>query len=120
MDISTDPFAIEHVIPVVRGGQTISENLALSCSSCNNHKYDKIEGYDLMSQQTVPLYHPRQHRWSEHFAWNEECTQLVGLSPIGRATITTLHLNRSPVVNLRYVLFLVGAHPPADTANSGE
>jgi hypothetical protein len=52
----------------------------------------------------VPLYHPRQHSWSDHFAWNEDATIMLGRTPIGRATIERLRLNRPGVVNLRRVL----------------
>lgn len=117
LDITTDPFAIEHILPVIRGGRTVSGNLALSCSTCNGHKYSHIEGYDSVSGQSVPLYHPRLHHWTEHFTWDADSIRLVGLSPIGRATIETIHLNRQRVVNLRHVLFLVGIHPPANTEN---
>lgn len=92
------------------------DNLALSCSGCNGHKYDRVEGFDTISQRMAPLYHPRQDVWSEHFAWNEEYTRIVGLTPTGRATVEALHLNREGVVNLRWVLFLVGLHPPEDSA----
>ena len=49
----------------------------------------------------VPLYHPRQHRWPDHFAWNEDTTIVIGLTPTGRATVEALRLNRENVVNLR-------------------
>lgn len=91
----------------MRGGATTLENLALACSGCNGHKYDKREGYDSVSEQMVELYHPRQHFWGDHFGWSEDYTLLLGLTPIGRATLVTLHMNRPAVVNLRYVLFLL-------------
>jgi hypothetical protein len=106
---------VEHVIPTARGGATTPDNLALSCSGCNGHKYDRIEGYDPISQSMAPLYHPRHHTWSEHFAWNEDYSRVIGLTPTGRATVETLHLNREGVVNVRRVLFLVGLHPPEET-----
>jgi len=93
---------------------TVLENLALSCSGCNSHKYDKVVGHDPESQSLVPLYHPRKDRWSEHFVWDEDYTRLIGLSPTGRATIIALHLNRVGVVNLRWALFMLGLHPPED------
>jgi hypothetical protein len=58
--------------------------------------------------------------WSEHFAWNEDYSRVIGLTPTGRATVETLHLNRQGVVNLRRVLFLVGMHPPEETENTKE
>jgi 5-methylcytosine-specific restriction endonuclease McrA len=70
--VTTEPFAVEHVIPTVRGGATSLDNLALSCTGCNGHEYDRIEGYDPVTESTAPLYHPRQQVWSEHFTWNED------------------------------------------------
>ena len=106
---------MEHIIPTVRGGSTTADNLALSCSGCNGHKYDKIEGQDPISQSMAPLFHPRHHTWSEHFAWTADYSRVIGLTPTGRATVETLHLNREGVVNLRRVLFLAVLHPPEET-----
>lgn len=109
-----DPFVIEHIIPTSRGGATSAENLALACQGCNNYKYTKTEGIDPIDLQTAPLYNPRTMGWSDHFAWNEDTTLIIGLTPIGRATIQTLRMNRTGVVNLRQLLHPTGQHPPAD------
>jgi hypothetical protein len=66
----------------------------------------------------APLYHPRQQVWSEHFAWSEDYSHVIRLTPTGRATVEMLHLNRQGVVNLRRVLFLVGLHPPEEMENA--
>jgi hypothetical protein len=105
------PFSIEHIIPRSAGGETVLDNLALSCQGCNNHKYNKTEGRDPVSGDTVPLYHPRKQRWSNHFAWNEDFTLIIGLTPTGRSTVEALQLNREGVVNLRRVLYAMGEHP---------
>ena len=60
----------------------------------------------------VPLFHPRQQRWSQHFLWSQDTTGVVGRTPIGRATVERLRLNREGVVNLRRVLATIGQHPP--------
>ena len=109
---STQSFSVEHIIPNSKGGKTEVENLALSCQGCNNHKYTKTEGYDAVSHQYVPLYHPRQQQWVEHFAWNDDYTLVIGLTATGRATVETLHLNREGVVNLRRLLYTAKKHPP--------
>jgi hypothetical protein len=105
-------FSIEHIIPKSRGGKNSLDNLALSCQSCNNHKYTKTTGVDPITGKTVPLYHPRQQSWEEHFAWNDDCTLVIGITPTGRATVATLRLNKSGLVNLRRILYAVGEHPP--------
>ena|SRR5438876_6796520 len=113
MRFSTNPFSVEHVIPQSLSGKTELDNLALSCQGCNNHKYDKITGRDPVSEETVPLYNPRQQQWEDHFAWSQDFTLVIGLTPIGRAMVEALQLNRDGVVNLRRILYAAGEHPPA-------
>lgn len=108
---SMQSFSIEYIIPVNKGGMSEVENLALSCQGCNNHKYNKTEGYDPVSHCVVPLYNPRQQKWKEHFIWNEDCTMIIGTTPKGRATVIILHLNREGLVNLRNVLYKAKKHP---------
>lgn len=109
---STQPFSVEHIFPLDKGGLTESENLALSCQGCNNHKYNKTEGLDPVTHQSVHLYHPRKQAWNEHFAWNDDYTLIIGLTPTGRATVETLHLNREGIRNLRRILYAAQQHPP--------
>ena len=72
----------------------------------------KISAFDPGSRQMVPLFHPRHQPWHEHFAWNHDCTLIIGLTPTGRATVEELHLNRPGVLNLRHLLLLISRHPP--------
>ena len=106
-------FSVEHIVPRSRGGKTEFENLALACQGCNNHKYTKTKGRDPVNGEIVPLYHPRLQRWREHFAWNEDCVLIIGLTPVGRATVGALCLNRDGLINLLRVLYITGMHPPA-------
>lgn len=92
--------------------------MAFSCQGCNNFKYNKTEGYDPVSGEKTALYHPRQHQWNIHFAWNEDFTMLVGLTSIVRATLETLLLNREGVVNLRRLMYAAGEHPPVEPKQS--
>jgi len=101
---SPDPFSVEHIVPRSRGGEDDGTNLALACQGCNNRKDTNVEALDLVSGETVPLYHPRRQRWHEHFTWNEDYTLVLGLTPTGRATVEKLQLHRAGVVNLRRVL----------------
>jgi 5-methylcytosine-specific restriction endonuclease McrA len=111
-DHSPQSFSVEHILPKSKKGNDELENLALSCQSCNNFKYTKTEAFDLLTGQNVPLYNPRKDVWEEHFTWSSDFTNLVGISPTGRATIELLKLNRESVQNLRLALHFVGKHPP--------
>jgi hypothetical protein len=114
---STEPFTAEHIHPRSRGGPTTLDNLALACTGCNGHKGVKIQAPDPESDAMVPLFHPRQQRWIEHFRWSENTTRIIGLTPTGRATIDALQLNRAGLVNLRRIMLLADEHPPHDTLN---
>lgn len=111
-DYSMDPFSAEHIVPRSVGGKTTLDNLALACLGCNSYKHTKTEGVDPVSNQKASLYHPRRQRWQEHFAWNTDCTLLIGLTPSGRVTILELQLNRPGLVNFRRLLYAAGEHPP--------
>lgn len=107
-----DPFSVEHILPKSRGGATELANLALSCQGCNSRKYTAGEAIDPVTGDLVPLFHPRLQTWAEHFAWNDDYTVVLGVTPTGRATVEKLMLNRSGLVNLRRILAAAGAHPP--------
>ena len=111
---ATQSFSSEHILPRHLGGETTLNNLALACQGCNNHKYTKTEARDPLSGNLAPLYHPRQQRWHDHFAWNDDFSLIIGLTPIGRVTIEALQMNREELVNLRHVLYAMGEHPPTE------
>jgi hypothetical protein len=63
------------------------------------HKGPNIAGIDPATRNIVPLYHPRQDRWGEHFRWVG--ARLIGLTPRGRATIVVLAINDPVNMSLR-------------------
>lgn len=109
---AVQPFSVEHIEPRSRSGSDEDDNLAFACQGCNNHKYTRTTAIDPASGLEVPLFHPRRNRWAEHFAWCDDCSEMLGTTAIGRATVVALRLNRPGVVNLRSVLFSIGLHPP--------
>jgi len=112
LEFSSDPFSVEHIFPISKGGTDDLENLALACQGCNGHKSTKTEAFDAISQTIATFYNPRKDVWSEHFVWSEDFTEIIGKTAKGRATIKTLKLNRQRVINLRRVLIFAGEHPP--------
>lgn len=113
-DFSGQSFCLEHIAPRVAGGETIAENLAYSCQGCNAHKATRTEAEDSLTKVVVQLFNPRTMLWSEHFIWNEDYSEIIGITPTGRATVEALKLNRRGLVNLRRVLFAAGKHPPIE------
>lgn len=109
---SPDPFSVEHIVPTGRGGSHALDNLAYACQGCNGRKYTSTDSIDPATGERAMLYHPRQHVWSDHFVWNTEYTLILGITPIGRATVEKLQLNRGGLVNLRAILAPLKLHPP--------
>jgi HNH endonuclease len=89
--LSNMAFEVDHIIPISRCGTDEPDNLALSCRICNLRKSDHIDGIDPESQQTTNLFHPRRDIWTDHF--KKQPYQIIGKTPIGRATIVRLDIN---------------------------
>lgn len=103
-------FHIDHIVPVVAGGETTAANLALACVSCSLRKGARQKLEDLETSEIVSVFNPRQQIWKEHFTWNG--VQIVGLTSTGRATIQALDLNRLTMLVIRAEEELLGRHPP--------
>ncbi len=110
-DVTTfAPHEIDHIIAEKHGGLSESENLALSCTLCNKHKGSDLVSVDPETEKIVPLYHPRQDLWREHFCLSE--AEFMPLTPIGRVTIRLLQLNRRDRVDERQLLLQAGMIKP--------
>ncbi|GIK65504.1 MAG: HNH endonuclease [Chloroflexota bacterium] len=100
---------VEHIDP---NGPDHPDNLCLSCATCNLSKARATIGRDPESGDAFPLFNPRVQVWSEHFVWIQGGQRLMGLTPIGRATIERLKINMDRVVNARAYWIKAGGHPP--------
>jgi hypothetical protein len=87
------PFEVEHVIPPARGGLDIESNWALSCRSCNLYKSIHVEGTFPGATTLVRLFDPRRDIWAEHFRVTAEDGRIIGVTDVGRATVTRLQMN---------------------------
>jgi hypothetical protein len=113
-EITGAPLEIEHLVPEARGGPTRRSNLWAACRQCNALKGDRVEAHDPETGASVPLFDPRRQVWAEHFAWVDAGTRIGGRTPIGRATVAALTLNRPLLVRARRRWIVAGWHPPAD------
>jgi hypothetical protein len=106
---------VEHIIPVSKGGSNDEINLWLSCPICNRHKADKVAANDPETGELVNLFNPRLQTWSEHFQWSNDGLRIEGLTPIGRATVITLHLSDDlDAITVRSYWVMAGWHPPKE------
>jgi HNH endonuclease len=108
---SPQRFTIDHYDPQSKGGNNDFENLVFSCQGCNGCKSNRTGANDPNTQDFVPFYNPRTQIWDEHFAWSNDFTEIIGLTPIGRVTVIKLKLNRPILVNFRAFLYKTGEHP---------
>jgi len=90
---------IEHIVPKTHGGGDELDNLALACIDCNLHKGPNLTGRDPETNQVTELFHPRRHRWGDHFEWHGP--HLVGSTAIGRTTVRVLNMNSEDQLALR-------------------
>jgi len=104
-------FHLEHIVPSSRTGTFSLENIAWACPSCNLHKSDRVEGLDPDSGMTVSLFHPRLHRWLDHFEIDRY--SMKGKTPTGRATILILDLNHVARIRIRQAEEVFGLFPPS-------
>lgn len=102
-------FHVDHITPRAQGGPTIVENLALACVSCSLRKGSHTTAVDLSTGNAVRLFNPRLESWSDHFAWLG--IEIIAKSPIGRAMIMLLDLNRPSIQAIRSEEMERGRHP---------
>ena len=69
---------------------------------------------DPQTGNPTPLFHPNQQAWTDHFRWEENGLQIMGLTPIGRATVSLLRLNRALLLRARERWIYAGWHPPEE------
>jgi hypothetical protein len=111
--LTVTTFEIEHIIPRSAGGETALSNLCLACPTCNRYKAHRQAVPDPVTHESVPLFHPHQQTWEDHFAWSEDAAEIIGLTPVGRATLAALKMNRPQLIRLRRMWVKMGEHPPA-------
>lgn len=99
--ISFAPHQIDHIIAEKHGGQTVEENLALSCAVCNKYKGSDIASVDGKTSGIFPLFNPRKDVWSEYF--RIENGVFIGLTPSARATIRLLQINNEARIEERKI-----------------
>ncbi len=104
-------FHVDHIVPRAAGGATEAGNLSLACVTCSLRKAARFFAVDPISNELVRLFHPRDCLWRNHFILNDEFL-IEGLTPIGRATVNALGMNRNAIVSIRKDLNFLGRFPP--------
>ena len=108
-DVSIYSHEVDHIIALKHGGQTQENNLAAACLPCNRSKGSDLTTFDPLSNALVSLFNPRQHTWDAHFILEDAL--IIGLTPIGRATVVLLKLNTPTRLLHRRALITQGRYP---------
>lgn len=95
------PFDVEHIVPKSQGGSDDESNLCLACRACNLRKSNRLAWRDEVSGVEIPLFHPREQRWSDHFTADLEAGEILGTTETGRATVACLDMNHPLQVTAR-------------------
>lgn len=105
------PFAfhVEHITAEKHRGRTVPDNLCLSCPPCNSYKGSDLSSVDEQTEAITPLFHPRKHRWRDHFRF--EGATIQPLTPEGRVTVFLLRLNDPDRIIERALLIELGRYP---------
>ena len=103
---SASAHQIDHIIAEKHGGETVSENLALSCMICNLRKGTDIGSLHPKTGDLQPLYHPRTMSWVENF--KIESDRIMGLSLVGETTASFMKFNTPLRVSERVALRKAG------------
>lgn len=97
-------FQVDHIISEQHGGLTDLYNLALSCRRCNLLKGPNLASKLSPGGAVIPLFHPRQAEWTEHFAVDASGI-IKGLTEVGIVTANLLQFNTPPRIEARRLLF---------------
>ncbi len=103
-------FQIEHIRAKQHRGETVAENLALACPRCNAFKGPNLTAIDPESGQIALIFNPRMQEWTEHFSLVGN--EIIGLTPVGRATAALLQMNDEDRVAVRAALLERGEFTP--------
>jgi hypothetical protein len=99
---------VDHIIRKQHAGATTANNLAYACMVCNRYKGSNVASVS-SSGDLVPLFNPRQHRWSDHLGLDGAVIEPLDL--IGAVTARVLRLNTAERVVRRSLLQQLRRYP---------
>ncbi len=100
---------IDHIIAEKHGGLTELNNLALSCTLCNQYKGTDLTSIDPHTGKIVQLFHPRQDIWSEHFTIING--EIIAKTSKGRVTVKLLQFNNKERIKERKLMISAKIYP---------
>lgn len=99
-------FHLEHIRARQHRGSDDVSNRALACPDCNAFKGPNLTAYTPDTDELVSIFNPRLDEWTEHFELAGP--EILGKTPIGRATVGLLNMNDPIRVEMRSLLIESG------------
>ena len=93
---------------------TLAAALAATPALAQSHGRDgaaHVSSSGPASDAVVRLFHPREDQWEDHFQVAPESGEIVGRTPIGRATVARLGINSAAQVAARQQWMRLGLFP---------
>ncbi|MDQ6699818.1 MAG: HNH endonuclease [Acidobacteriota bacterium] len=100
---------VDHIVSRKHGGLSSLENLAFSCIFCNRYKGSDVAAIHVQTGTPVRLFHPRVHRWPDHFRLHGAVIE--PLTREGQVTALVLRFNQAERVIERAGLQNTGQYP---------
>jgi HNH endonuclease len=102
-------YQVDHIISLKHNGTNQTDNLAYTCSLCNQNKGTDLGTYIAESKRLIRLFNPRTDKWEYHFQYSNG--EILAKTKIALATIKVLDLNNPERIILRRVLEDIGNYP---------
>lgn len=99
-------FHIEHIHATQHVVDDSLGNLCLACPHCNFHKGTNLASLRIETREIIPLFHPRQQAWDDHFGLAG--ATIIGRTNTGDVTVRLLKMNDGDQVEIRAGLILRG------------
>lgn len=102
-------FEVDHIVSEKHDGETVLDNLCLSCPDCNRYKGSDVGSFDRETKLLTPFFNPRTQTWKEHFRLVDFVIE--PLTDIGRVTVRLLKINLPERIEDREIYSETGVYP---------
>ena len=92
-------FHVDHVVATQHRPDDSLDNLCLACQSCNLRKGTNLTTIDLVTDEVVRVFDPRNDTWSDHFEIVDYI--IIGKTDVGRSTARLIAMNDPSRIELR-------------------
>ncbi|MEO8393337.1 MAG: HNH endonuclease signature motif containing protein [Chloroflexota bacterium] len=101
---------VDHIRAEKHAGTTALDNLCLSCFDCNRQKGSDLSSVDPVTDEVIPLFHPRRDTWNDNFQIMANGS-IEGKTAKGRVIVKLLDFNNAERITIRAALMTLKRYP---------